>query len=154
MACGAQTRLLLPRSRYGEWVDALGAFVGAMATGDPMDSGTMVGPSVFYKVVYAGSGEYDADASTSCGSETATCWDGDAHETFTFTNWSATYPAVELSATGGRGSAPTGASLTRETTEAWRPRRPRSFPRPRDLTSFPIPCAGGSSRTSRLPGPS
>src|SRR6185369_4731985 len=45
-ACGAQTRLLLPRSRYGEWVEALGAFVGMMATGDPMDPGTMVGPLV------------------------------------------------------------------------------------------------------------
>ena len=45
-ACGAQTRILVPRARYAEWVDALGAFVGAMPTGDPMDSGTMVGPLV------------------------------------------------------------------------------------------------------------
>jgi betaine-aldehyde dehydrogenase len=45
-ACGAQTRILVPRSRYAEWVDALGAFVGMMPTGDPMDPGTMVGPLV------------------------------------------------------------------------------------------------------------
>ncbi len=45
-ACGAQTRILLPRARYGEWVDALGAFVGMMATGDPMDPSIMVGPLV------------------------------------------------------------------------------------------------------------
>jgi betaine-aldehyde dehydrogenase len=45
-ACAAQTRILLPRARYGEWVEALGAFVGTMATGDPMDPATMVGPLV------------------------------------------------------------------------------------------------------------
>ena len=45
-SCGAQTRLLIPRSRYGEYVDALATFVGAMATGDPMDPSTMVGPLV------------------------------------------------------------------------------------------------------------
>ena len=45
-ACGAQTRLLIPRSRYGEYVDALAGFIGMMATGDPMDPSTMVGPLV------------------------------------------------------------------------------------------------------------
>jgi betaine-aldehyde dehydrogenase len=45
-ACGAQTRLLIPRSRYGEYVDALGEFIGAMPTGDPMDAATLVGPLV------------------------------------------------------------------------------------------------------------
>src|SRR6185369_5099012 len=45
-ACGAQTRLLLPRSRYGEWIDALAGFVGMMPTGDPMDPSTLVGPLV------------------------------------------------------------------------------------------------------------
>jgi betaine-aldehyde dehydrogenase len=45
-ACGAQTRLLIPRSRYREYVDALAAFVGAMTTGDPMDPSTVVGPLV------------------------------------------------------------------------------------------------------------
>jgi betaine-aldehyde dehydrogenase len=45
-ACGAQTRLLIPRSRYAEYVDALGEFIGAMVTGDPMDPATVVGPLV------------------------------------------------------------------------------------------------------------
>ena len=45
-ACGAQTRLLIPKSRYAEYVDALGEFIGTMATGDPMDAATMVGPLV------------------------------------------------------------------------------------------------------------
>lgn len=45
-ACGAQTRILLPRSRYAEWVDALGAFIGMLPTGDPMDPSTMIGPLV------------------------------------------------------------------------------------------------------------
>jgi betaine-aldehyde dehydrogenase len=45
-ACAAQTRILVPRARYKEWVDALGAFVGTQTTGDPMDPATMVGPLV------------------------------------------------------------------------------------------------------------
>jgi len=45
-ACGAQTRLLIPRSRYAEYVDALGEFIAAMPTGDPMDAATLVGPLV------------------------------------------------------------------------------------------------------------
>jgi len=43
-ACGAQTRLLAPRSRYGEIVEALGAAVSAMKVGDPLASDTNVGP--------------------------------------------------------------------------------------------------------------
>jgi betaine-aldehyde dehydrogenase len=44
--CGAQSRILAPRSRYGEVVDALGASVGALAVGDPLDPATQVGPLV------------------------------------------------------------------------------------------------------------
>jgi len=45
-ACGAQTRILAPRKRYAEVVDALAAAVGAMKLGDPLDPGTNVGPVV------------------------------------------------------------------------------------------------------------
>jgi aldehyde dehydrogenase (NAD+) len=45
-ACAAQTRILAPRSRYREMVDALAATVGAMAVGDPNDPVTVVGPVV------------------------------------------------------------------------------------------------------------
>ncbi len=44
-ACGAQTRILAPRSRYKEIVEALGAAVGAMKLGDAMDPATTSGPS-------------------------------------------------------------------------------------------------------------
>jgi aldehyde dehydrogenase (NAD+) len=45
-ACIAQTRILAPRSRYGEVVDALVSSVSAMKVGDPMDPATEVGPVV------------------------------------------------------------------------------------------------------------
>jgi aldehyde dehydrogenase (NAD+) len=45
-ACIAQTRILAPRARYDEVVDALVASVGAMAVGDPLDPATEVGPVV------------------------------------------------------------------------------------------------------------
>jgi aldehyde dehydrogenase (NAD+) len=45
-ACGAQTRILAPRSRYGEVVDALAVVVGALKVGDPLDPETNVGPVV------------------------------------------------------------------------------------------------------------
>jgi len=45
-ACLAQTRILAPRSRYAEVVEALGAAVGAMKLGDPLDPATNVGPVV------------------------------------------------------------------------------------------------------------
>ncbi len=45
-ACIAQTRILAPRSRYDEVVDAVVAGVGAMVVGDPMDPATEVGPVV------------------------------------------------------------------------------------------------------------
>jgi betaine-aldehyde dehydrogenase len=45
-ACGAQTRILVPRSREREIVEALGAAVGAMKLGDPLDPTTNVGPVV------------------------------------------------------------------------------------------------------------
>jgi betaine-aldehyde dehydrogenase len=45
-ACIAQTRILAPRSRYAEVVDAVVAGVAAMQVGDPMDPATEVGPVV------------------------------------------------------------------------------------------------------------
>ena len=45
-ACAAQTRILAPRSRYDEIVEAVGAAVGAMKVGDPLDPQTNVGPLV------------------------------------------------------------------------------------------------------------
>ena len=45
-ACIAQTRILAPRSRYGEVVDAVVSSVAAMKVGDPMDPATEVGPVV------------------------------------------------------------------------------------------------------------
>jgi betaine-aldehyde dehydrogenase len=45
-ACVAQTRVLAPRSRYDEVVDALAAGIGGMTVGDPMDPATEIGPMV------------------------------------------------------------------------------------------------------------
>ncbi|MEW6272551.1 MAG: aldehyde dehydrogenase [Thermodesulfobacteriota bacterium] len=45
-ACAAQTRLLLPRSRYREYVDAIGDFMRTVPTGDPMDPAVQLGPLV------------------------------------------------------------------------------------------------------------
>ncbi len=45
-ACVAQTRVLAPRSRYDEVVEALAAAVGAQKVGDPADPEVEVGPLV------------------------------------------------------------------------------------------------------------
>lgn len=45
-ACIAQTRILVPRSREKEVVDALADALSAQAVGDPMDPSTMIGPMV------------------------------------------------------------------------------------------------------------
>ena len=45
-ACVAQTRILAPRSRYDETVDALSGMVAGLAVGDPSDPATQVGPLV------------------------------------------------------------------------------------------------------------
>ncbi|OLT14535.1 aldehyde dehydrogenase, partial [Actinomadura sp. CNU-125] len=45
-ACVAQTRVLVPRSRYDEHVGALADMVAALRTGDPADPATEVGPLV------------------------------------------------------------------------------------------------------------
>ena len=45
-ACVAQTRILAPRSRYGEVCDAVVEAVRAWTVGDPMDPSTMCGPLV------------------------------------------------------------------------------------------------------------
>ncbi|HUO48638.1 MAG TPA: aldehyde dehydrogenase [Acidimicrobiales bacterium] len=45
-ACIAQTRILAPRARYDEVVEAVVAGVSAMKVGDPMDPATEVGPVV------------------------------------------------------------------------------------------------------------
>jgi aldehyde dehydrogenase (NAD+) len=44
--CIAQTRVLVPRSRQAELVEALGAAVGGQQVGDPMAADTMIGPLV------------------------------------------------------------------------------------------------------------
>ena len=45
-ACAAQTRILAPRSRYAEAVDALVAAVQSFVVGDPTDPATEIGPLV------------------------------------------------------------------------------------------------------------
>ena len=45
-ACVAQTRILAPRSRYEETVDALAAMVSGLTVGDPADPATQIGPLV------------------------------------------------------------------------------------------------------------
>jgi len=45
-ACAAQTRILAPRKRYKEIVDALAAIVGAKKVGDALDPATEIGPLV------------------------------------------------------------------------------------------------------------
>ncbi len=45
-ACVAQTRVLVPSSRYGEFVDALAAMVEQIPVGDPTDPATEIGPLV------------------------------------------------------------------------------------------------------------
>jgi aldehyde dehydrogenase (NAD+) len=44
--CGAHTRVLVPRSRYEEVVEAAAAAAAAIAVGDPHDPKTIVGPLV------------------------------------------------------------------------------------------------------------
>ena len=45
-ACVAQTRILAPRSRYDETVDALAGMVAGLSVGDPGDPATQIGPLV------------------------------------------------------------------------------------------------------------
>jgi betaine-aldehyde dehydrogenase len=45
-ACGAQTRFLVPRSRYDEIVDAMGQAIAALQVGDSLDPATDIGPLV------------------------------------------------------------------------------------------------------------
>jgi aldehyde dehydrogenase (NAD+) len=45
-ACVAQTRILAPRARYDECVDALAEALAALPVGDPMDPKTAIGPLV------------------------------------------------------------------------------------------------------------
>ncbi len=45
-ACAAQTRILAPRSRYAEAVDAIGALAASLTVGDPHDPTVKVGPLV------------------------------------------------------------------------------------------------------------
>ena len=44
--CATSTRLLAPRSRYDEAVDAAAALMGMLPYGDPQDAGNMTGPIV------------------------------------------------------------------------------------------------------------
>ncbi|QDQ11292.1 aldehyde dehydrogenase [Streptomyces spectabilis] len=45
-ACVAQTRILVPRSRAGEFAEAFAAAASALKVGDPMDPATELGPLV------------------------------------------------------------------------------------------------------------
>ena len=45
-ACVAQTRVLVPESRHGEYVDAVAAMVDGLVVGDPTDLSTEIGPMV------------------------------------------------------------------------------------------------------------
>lgn len=45
-ACIAQTRLLVPRSRRDEFIDAFAQAIAAQRIGDPLDPATMIGPMV------------------------------------------------------------------------------------------------------------
>ncbi|MEU4312260.1 aldehyde dehydrogenase [Nocardia sp. NPDC024068] len=45
-ACVAQTRILVPRRRAPEFVDALAAMVDELSVGDPFDEDTRIGPMV------------------------------------------------------------------------------------------------------------
>jgi betaine-aldehyde dehydrogenase len=45
-ACVAQTRVLAPRERYAEVVNALGEMTSSLAVGDPDDADTYIGPLV------------------------------------------------------------------------------------------------------------
>jgi len=45
-ACVAQTRVLIPRSRHDEYLDALAAMVDEVPVGDPNDRATEIGPLV------------------------------------------------------------------------------------------------------------
>jgi betaine-aldehyde dehydrogenase len=44
--CGAQSRILVSKRRYDEVVDALGAAMGALEVGHPLDDTTQIGPLV------------------------------------------------------------------------------------------------------------
>ncbi|MEU3248319.1 aldehyde dehydrogenase [Streptomyces sp. NPDC006875] len=45
-ACIAQTRVLAPRSRYEEVVEALKELVGSLKVGDPLEQDTFIGPMI------------------------------------------------------------------------------------------------------------
>ncbi|WP_327356478.1 aldehyde dehydrogenase [Streptomyces sp. NBC_01304] len=45
-ACVAQTRILVPRSRYDEFAEAFAAYAGNLKVGDPLDPATELGPLV------------------------------------------------------------------------------------------------------------
>lgn len=45
-ACAAQTRILIPRSRYEDYVSALAVAYRSMKMGDPSDPETMLGPMI------------------------------------------------------------------------------------------------------------
>jgi acyl-CoA reductase-like NAD-dependent aldehyde dehydrogenase len=44
--CGAQSRVLVSKKRYAEVTEALGAAVGALKVGDPLDETVQIGPLV------------------------------------------------------------------------------------------------------------
>jgi acyl-CoA reductase-like NAD-dependent aldehyde dehydrogenase len=48
-ACVAQTRVLVPSSRYGDFVDAMATMVDELVVGDPAEVATEVGPLVAHR---------------------------------------------------------------------------------------------------------
>ena len=63
-----------------------------------------VGPAVFFKVVFKGSGHYVVDGSASCQGNTS-CFNGPIHQDLSYNSWTATYPAVQIGTSGGTGTA-------------------------------------------------
>src|SRR4051794_3936070 len=63
-----------------------------------------VGPAVFFKVVFNGSGHYIVDGQASCDTNSS-CWNGPIHQDLSLDSWTATYPVVQLGTGGAAGVA-------------------------------------------------
>jgi aldehyde dehydrogenase (NAD+) len=69
--CALTTRVLLPRARYDEGVEAIAAMLSSLAVGDPRDPGTVMGPLIsrtqLERVDGYVRGALDAGARVVCG---------------------------------------------------------------------------------------
>jgi hypothetical protein len=84
------------------------AVVIAMAVaGGPAQAQEPVGPAVFFKVVFKGSGHYVVNGAAECNASQS-CWNGPIHQDLALNSWTATYPAVQLGTSGASGSAAAG----------------------------------------------